>query len=192
MLLQTSLVLGSAGLLLLYLNAFIVDGLFYDDKTNHLAYAHFFGSVKQIGNYQIVFQPIPFVPFADENSTLNFSILDKNNANANNVYAALTIKDKETGKLVEQTPSKFYEFSDIPFPYKFRSNSNYMVIFEATINGDPIYQGKPLIASFDLFVGNPPLGIPFERAVLLYGLPTAIIVPIGLAIYQRYRKKSTK
>ena len=49
-----------------------------------------------------------------------------------------------------------------------------------------------MIASFDLFVGNPPLGIPFDRAVLLYGLPTAIIVPIGLAIYDRYRKKSTK
>jgi cytochrome c-type biogenesis protein CcmH/NrfF len=66
-----------------------------------------------------------------------------------------------------------------------------MVIFEATINGDPIYQGKPLIASFGLFVGNPPLGISFDRAVLLYGLPIAIIVPIGLAIYDRYRKKST-
>lgn len=192
MLLQTSLFLSISGLLLLFLSAFIAHGLFYDDKTDHLAYAHFFGSIKQIGNYQIVFQPLPFVPFANEDSTLNFSILDKNNANANNVYAALTIKDKATGKLVEQTQSKFYEFSDISFPYKFRSNSNYMVIFEATINGDPTYQGKPLIASFDLFVGNPPLGIPFDRAVLLYGLPTAIIVPIGIAIYQRYKKKSTK
>jgi len=36
------------------------------------------------------------LPFANENSTLNFCILDKNNANANNVYAALTIKDKAT------------------------------------------------------------------------------------------------
>ncbi|MRN41167.1 MAG: hypothetical protein FIO02_09010 [Nitrosopumilales archaeon] len=68
----------------------------------------------QIGDYQIVFQPLPFVPFANEDSTLNFSILDKNNANANKVYAALTI------------------------------------------------------------------------------LPTVIIVPIGIAIYHRYRKKSTK
>ena len=192
MLLQTSLVISISWLVLLFLNAFVVNGLFYDDKTKHLAYAHFFGSVKQISNYQIVFQPIPIVPFANENSTLNFSILDKNNANANNVYAALSIKDKATGKLVEQTPSRFYEFSDISFPYKFRSNSNYMVIFEAKINGDPIYQVKPLIASFDLFVGNPPLGIPFDRTVLLYGLPIAITVPIGLAIYDRYRKKSTK
>ena len=54
-----------------------------------------------------------------------------------------------------------------------------MVIFEATINGDPTYQRNPLIASFDLFVGNPLLGIPFDRAVLLYGLPNAIIVPVG-------------
>lgn len=32
--------------------------------------------------------------------------------------------------------------------------------------GDPIYQRNPLIARFDLFVGNPPLSIPFDRAVL--------------------------
>jgi len=104
----------------------------------------------------------------------------------------LTIKDKATGKLVEQTPFRFYEFSDISFPYKFRSNSNYMVIIDATINGDPISQGSPMVASFDLFVGNPQSGIPFGRAVLLYGLPTATIVPFGLAIYHRYGKKSTK
>ena len=89
------------------------------------------------------------LPFANENSTLNFCIFDKNNANANNVYAALTIKDKATGKLVEQTHSRFHEFSDISFSYKFRNNSDYMIIFEATINGDQIYQGKPIIASFD-------------------------------------------
>ena len=92
MLLSIPLALSISGLLLLFLNPLIVYGLFYDDKINHLAYAHFFGSIKQIGNYQIVFQPLPFVPFANEDSTLNFSILDKNNANANNVYAALTIK----------------------------------------------------------------------------------------------------
>ena len=67
-----------------------------------------------------------------------------------------------------------------------------MVIFEATINGDPIYRGQPLIASFDLSVGNTTLGIPFDRAVLLYGLPNAIIVPVGLAIYPALKKKSTK
>jgi hypothetical protein len=168
-----------------------VYGIFYDDKINHPAYAHFFGSIKQIGNYQLVFQPLPFVPFANENSTLNFSILDKNNANANSVYAALTVKDKTTGKLVEQTALKFYEFSDISLRYKFGSNSNY-VVFEATIHGNPIYQGKPLIATFDLSVGNHTLSIPFDRALLLYGLLTAIIFPVRVAICHRYGKKRTK
>ena len=56
-----------------------------------------------------------------------------------------------------------------------------MVIIDATINGDPISQGSPMVASFDLFVGRPPLGIPFDRAVLVYGLPTGIIEPIGIA-----------
>jgi hypothetical protein len=49
-----------------------------------------------------------------------------------------------------------------------------MVTFDATINGDSIYQGTPMVASFDLFVGNPPLGISFDRTVSLYGLPTVI------------------
>jgi len=109
-----------SALFFLLLKVIILHVFFFDDETTHLAYGHFFGSIKQIGNYQIVFQPLPFVSFANEESTLNFSILDKNNANANNVYAALTIKDKATGQLVEQTPFGFYEFSDISFPYKFR------------------------------------------------------------------------
>ena len=91
---------------------------------------------KNIDNYQIVFQPLPIVPAANENSTLNFSILDKDNANVNNVYAALAIREKNTGKVVEQVPYKFYEFSDITFPYKFRNNTDYIVTFEARINGD--------------------------------------------------------
>jgi hypothetical protein len=67
-----------------------------------------------------------------------------------------------------------------------------MVIFESIINGDPLYHGKPLIANFDLFVGNPTLSILFDKAVLLYGLPTAIIVPVGLVICHLYKKKRTK
>jgi hypothetical protein len=48
-----------------FLNPFIEDGLFSENKTNHLAYAHFFGSTKQIGRYQIVFVPLPFDLFAN-------------------------------------------------------------------------------------------------------------------------------
>jgi len=69
------------------------------------AYAHFFGISKNIDNYQIVFQPFPIVPEAGQNSTLNFSILGKDNANVNNVYAALTIREKNTSKVVTQIPT---------------------------------------------------------------------------------------
>jgi len=36
------------------------------------------------------------------------------------------------------------------------------------------------------------ISIPFDRAVLLYGLPNDIIVPVGLAIYHRSKRKNTK
>ena len=34
--------------------------------------------------------------------------------------------------------------------------------FEARINGDPIYQGKTMLPTFDLSVDNSPLSIPFD------------------------------
>jgi hypothetical protein len=97
----------------------------YQHKDN-LAYAHFFGTTKKIDSYQIIFQPFPPVPFAGEKSTLSFSILDKDNLNVNNIHAALLIKDKNTGKVVDTIPYKFYEFSDISFPYIFQNNSDYL------------------------------------------------------------------
>ena len=80
------------GGLLLFLLVSIGDDDYYifsRGNNNHIAFAHFFGATKTIDTYQIVFQAFPFVPYAGENSTLNFSILDKDNANVNNVYAAL-------------------------------------------------------------------------------------------------------
>jgi hypothetical protein len=79
----------------------------------------------------------------------------KDNLNVNNVYAALIIKEKNTGKVVGQIPYKFYEFSDITFPYKFQNNLDYTANLESRISGDPKYEAKPPIADFDIFVGNP-------------------------------------
>ena len=50
---------------------------------------------------------------------------------------------------------------------------------------------EPMIATFDLSVGNSPLSIPSDRTILFYGVPAVIVIPAGLAIYQRYKKKST-
>jgi hypothetical protein len=113
-------------------------------KPDDLAYAHFVGSNKTIDNYKVVFQLIPSIPSVDENSTLNFSVLDKNNANVNNVFAALIIKEKDTDKIVSQISYKFYEFSDITFPpSKFQNNGKYLATLEARIAGDVKYEAKP-------------------------------------------------
>ena len=160
-------------------------------SQQHLAYAHFFGSTKTIGNYRIVFQPFPTVSAANESSTLNFSILDKDNANVNNVYAALAIREKNTGKVVEQVPYKFYEFSDITFPYKFTNNTDYIATFEARINGDSKYQDNPLVSDFDVSVGNNnayKIKIPFSQLMLYYVTPATAVIA-GISIYVLARKK---
>jgi hypothetical protein len=157
--------------------------------NKNIAYAHFFGKTKTFDNYRIVFQPSPSTPSAGENATLNFSILDKDNLNVNNVYSALIIKEKNTGKVVGQIPYKFYEFSDITFPYKFQNNSDYTANLESRISGDPKYEAKPLIADFDIFVGNP-LWISFKELMLYYITPTVVMVPVVIVLYQYLRKKN--
>jgi hypothetical protein len=119
--------------LFLYLSLFIVinvivllstDSLHNDPlgyQENNLAYAHIFGAgqtTKNIDNYQIKFQTSPSVILADDNSTtrLNFSIL-RNNTDVYNVFAELTIKEKNPDKIVAQIPYRLYEIGDITFPY---------------------------------------------------------------------------
>jgi hypothetical protein len=162
------------------------------NNNNHTAFAHFFGATKIVDNYQIVFQTFPFVPYAGENSTLNFSILDKDNANVNNVYAALIISDKNTGKTVAQIPYKFYEFSDITFPFRFQNKTNYVATLQAKINGDPKYESQPIIANFDVNVDNPPISIPFGQLMLYYITPASIVIVCGIVFYSQLRKKKEK
>jgi hypothetical protein len=166
----------------------------YFSNQGNVAYAHFFGISKNVDNYQIVFQPLPIVPAVNEDSTLNFSILDKDNANVNNVYAALTIREKNTDKVVGQVPYKFYEFSDITFPYKFTNNTDYIATFEVRINGDSKYQDNPLVSNFDISVGNNnayKIKIPFSQLMLYYVTPVTAAIA-GISIYIFSRKKTIK
>ena len=159
------------------------------NNNNHIAQAHFFGASQNVNNYQIIFQPFPFVPFAGDNSTtLNFSILDNNNSNVENVYSALVITEKNTGKVVGQIPYGFYEFSDITFRYPFQNVGNYVATLKSRINGDPNYQDIPLIASFDISVTDIHKVIPFGQLMLYYATPGTIAMA-GIVIYLLYRKK---
>jgi hypothetical protein len=161
-------------------------------NSDHMAYAHFFGAIKKVDNYQIVFQPFPFVPFVGDNSTtLNFSILDNNNSNVKNIYAALVIKERNTGNVLGQIPYKFYEFSDITFRYPFQHVGNFVVTLEAKINGDPKYQDNPLISNFEISVNDLRQMIPFSQLMLYYVTPSTAAVA-SVAVYLISRKKANK
>jgi hypothetical protein len=151
-----------------------------------VAYGHFFGTTKNIDNYQVIFAPTPSTPIAGDNSTsLNFSILE-NNTNIYNVYAALQVTERQSGDIIGQVPYKLYEFSDITIPYTFNDTGNYVVTLQTRVTGDEKYQANPLVVSFDLPVGN--LLIPFDELMLFYVTPTAMAIA-GVAIYLHFKKK---
>lgn len=119
-------------------------------QPGHIAHAHLLGTVKKVDNYQVAFQPTPLLTKAGENTTLHFSIL-KDNANIFNVYAAMQIKEKDSGKIVEQMPYRLYEISDITIPYTFQNNTDYSVtILMRMDDGDAQHMAKPLAADFDI------------------------------------------
>ena len=153
------------------------------------AHAHFFGATKTVNGYQIVFQPAPSVPLAGDNSTLlNFSVLDKDNQNVNNIFASLIIKEKNSGNVVKVFPFKFYEFSDLTFPFSFKEIGDYVVTLQTKINGDPFYGDNPLSVDFDLSAGNPNQTIPFDELITYYVIPASLVI-LAIAIYLRRKNK---
>src|ERR671918_1039049 len=151
-----------------------------------VAYGHFFGATKNIDNYQVIFAPSPSTPIAGDNSTsLNFSVLE-NNANIYNIYAAMLVTEKQSGDIIGQVPYKFQEFSDITIPYTFNDTGTYVVTLQTRIAGDEKYQDNPLVASFDISVGNQL--IPFDELMLFYVAPTTVVIA-GIVIYLHSKKK---
>jgi hypothetical protein len=165
--------------------------IIHQEKNLPLAYAHIFTDTpntvtKNIDNYQIDFLPVPNIPLVNDNSTkLNFSLLE-NNTDVYNVFVSLIIKDRNSGNVVEQIPYKFYEFGDITLPYTFQNVSDYIITFQATINGDPKYEVNPLKANFDISVVNPS-EIPFITWII--SLTPVIAAIAGIVIYIDFFKK---
>ena len=160
-------------------------------QKNLLAYAHIFTDTpntitKNIDKYQVVFLPFPNIPLVNDNSTkLNFSLME-NKTDVYNVFVSLIIKDRNSGNVVEQIPYKFYEFGDITLPYIFQNVSDYIITFQARINGDPKYEVNPLKANFDISVVNPS-EIPFIAWILSL-IPILAVIP-GILIYILFKKK---
>jgi hypothetical protein len=151
-----------------------------------VAYGHFFGATKNIDNYQVIFAPNPSTPIARDNSTsLNFSVLE-NNANIYNIYTAMVVTEKESSDIIAQVPYKFQEFSDITIPYTFNDTGTYVVTLQTRIAGDEKYQDNPLVASFDISVGDEL--IPFDELMLFYITPATVVIA-GIVIYLHSKKK---
>src|ERR671915_1718472 len=151
-----------------------------------VVYGHFFGATKNIDNYQVIFAPSPSTPITGDNSTsLNFSVLE-NNANIYNIYTAMVVTDKQSGDIIAQMPYKFQEFSDITIPYTFNETGTYVVTLQTRIAGDEKYQVNPMVASFDISVGNQL--IPFDELMLFYVTPATVVIA-GIVIYLHSKKK---
>jgi hypothetical protein len=160
-----------------------------DKTTTTAAYAHFFGGkTVTMEDYQIVFLPSPSSPqIGDNSTTLNFSVL-KNNTNIYNIHSAVVITEKVSRTIVDQIPYKLYEFSDITVPYTFENPVDYNVTLQTRIAGDEKYQATPLVASFDIAVGDPRSLIPFDELMLFYVTPVTLVVT-GVMIYLHVRGK---
>jgi hypothetical protein len=153
------------------------------------AYAHYFGSIVNVDNYQIVFSPFPSLLKADDNSTtLNFSILDKDGNNINSIYSALVITEKQSGEIIDQVPYRLFEFSDISIRYTFPKPGEYIITLQTMIQDDPKYQASPLVASFPVSAVDPKQIIPFDELMLYYVTPAAVVIA-GIAIYLRSKNK---
>jgi len=163
------------------------------NEGSSVAYGHFFGENITRDGYQVVFQPFPFAPMAGDNTTLNFSILDEENLNINNIFSALTIRDKQTNETIEQIPYEQYLYSDITFPYRFENNSDYLITLETRISGDPKYQAQPFIATFDLIVGDQ-ISESFRTIMIYYVTPACAVIIIAILVYEIHwkRKKARK
>jgi hypothetical protein len=163
------------------------DGTFTIDR--YTAYAHFFGGeTVTIDNYQVVFLTAPSSPTIGDNSTtLNFSVL-QNNSNIYNIYSAVVITEKNSGRIVEQIPYRVYEFSDITLPYTFQNATDYTITLQTRITGDEKYQATPLVASFDITVADPSILIPFDELMLFYVTPVTLVIT-GIMIYLHVKGK---
>jgi len=166
--------------------SFILAGVVVFIGDAEITYAHFFGATKDVDNYQVIFAPSPSTPVVGDNSTsLNFSILE-NNTNIYNIHSAVVITEKNSGRVAGQIPYRVYEISDITLPYTFQNATDYTITLQTRITGDEKYQNTPLVASFDIAVGNQL--IPFDELMLFYVTPATIAIA-AIAIYLHSKKK---
>jgi hypothetical protein len=140
----------------------------------HSALAGTGATIRTIDKYQMALQLYPGLPSAGQNVTLHFTVLDRNNSNVNGVYAAMVMKEKESGKIEMQVPYRFYELGDVSMDYKLNDNKDHVATLFTRVIGDPKYMASPLTADFDIRVGQTTMSlgelliqvVPFTMALV--------------------------
>jgi hypothetical protein len=159
--------------------------LFMTANTLHGAYAHsaLAGSgatIKTIDKYETALQLYPKFPSAGQNVTLHFTVLARNNSNVNGVYAAMVMKEKESGKIEAQVPYRFYELGDVSMDYKFHDNEDHVATLFTRVIGDPKYQANPLVADFEIPVGQTTTISPGELLIQVVPFTMALVGGLDL------------
>lgn len=131
-------------------------------------------AVKDVDRYQIAFQLYPKFASAGQGTTLHFSVLDRNSSGVGGIHAAMVMKEKGSGEIVEQVPYRFYESGDISIPYKFHDNEDYVATLLTRIEGDSKYQAAPLQADFDIPVGQATIMSPAYLALMVVPFAAAL------------------
>lgn len=151
---------------------------------NNKVYAHIPSTIpnaifKEKDGYNIAFLPYPAQPKVNDNSTLlNFNV-QKDGNDVTNTFISLIIMDKTSKKIVYQVPYKFYEFSDITYPYTFKNQSTYSLSLLTKVAGDPKYENNPLIESFEIEIssGSNQLLVTIIFFVIFFFIMMFIIFP---------------
>src|SRR5688500_14082060 len=151
---------------------------------NNKVYAHISSTIpnaifKEKDGYIITFLPYPAQPIVNDNSTLlNFNV-QKDGNDVTNTFISLIIMDKTSKKIVYQVPYKFYEFSDITYPYTFKNQSTYSLSLLTKVAGDPKYENNPLIESFEIEIssGSNQLLVTIIFFVIFFFIMMFIIFP---------------
>lgn len=145
-------------------------------------------SYKDRGQYRIIFLPYPGQPNVNDTTTkLNFSV-QINNTDVVGLFVSLIVQDKQTEKIISQTPYSFHEFGDVTFPYVFNKSGNYLISLQSKINGDPLYELNPLLVSFDVSVND--VTNKTQELLLYLVLPISILSLVVFYLNYRSGKKS--
>jgi hypothetical protein len=142
-------------------------------------------AVKDVDRYQIAFQLHPKFASANQSAVLHFSVLE-NSSGVDGVHAAMVMKEKETGEIVEQVPYRFYASGDVSIPYRFDENEDYVATLLTRVDGDPKHQAAPLQADFDIPVGQATVMSPTDLALMV--VPFAAALAGGLVFLLRKKR----